>query len=146
MKIVKYDAIDNPQSIKKPTFRMISENKSSPEQLSQINVRLGSVFADAVEEFNRQHGYIMDDIDVIGSHGQTILLWSMPEGNQMKSALKMARGTILAARLGKTAMTDFRISEQAVGGQGGANDCIPRRVDVAASEYSEGVSEYWGDC
>ena len=69
MKIVKYDAIDNAQSIKKPTFRMISENKSSPEQLSQINVRWGNVFADAVEEFNRRHGYIMDDIDVIGSYG-----------------------------------------------------------------------------
>ncbi len=118
LKILKYDDVELPQSIKKPVFKIIRDNKTTPEELSQINMKLSDVFADSVLEFNRRHGFIMDDIDVVGSHGQTIWLLSMPEEGQTRSALTMAEGSILAARLGKTAMTDFRISEQAVGRQG----------------------------
>ncbi len=118
LKIIKYDDVELPQTIKKPVFRIIRDNKTTPEELSQINVQLGEVFADSVHEFNRRHGFTMDDIDVVGSHGQTIWLLSMPEEGQTRSALTMAEGSVLAARLGKTAVTDFRISEQAVGRQG----------------------------
>ncbi|KAI5791936.1 UPF0075 domain protein [Geopyxis carbonaria] len=119
LKIIKYDDVELPQSIKKPVFRVIRDNKTTPEELCQINVKLGEVFADAVEEFCRRHNFdLQKDIDVVASHGQTIWLLSMPSEGQTRSALTMAEGSILAARLGKTAVTDFRISEQSVGRQG----------------------------
>lgn len=114
---------------------MTQEKSTSLEELSHINVRWVSFFADAVEEFCRRRDYTMNDIDVVGSHGQTIWLLSMPEGDQTKSALTVAEGSILAARLGTTAVTDFRITEQAIGRQGLG------WVDTAASNDAEGVTE-----
>jgi len=80
MQVLKYDDIELPQWIKKRVFRIIRENKTTPQELAHVNVQLGEVFADAVEEFCKRHNFTLDDIDVVASHGQTIWLecWLSP--------------------------------------------------------------------
>ncbi|KAF5679580.1 anhydro-n-acetylmuramic acid kinase [Fusarium heterosporum] len=118
MELLKYDEMPVPQWIKKPVLTMLRETKTTPSKMSQLNVQLGEMFGHAVKEFCDKHEVSLDSIDLIGSHGQTIWLLSMPEEAETRSAFCLGEGTVISAITGITTVTDFRMAEQAVGRQG----------------------------
>lgn len=99
-------------------MKMILHNTTSPEEIAEINVILGEAFARAALDFLIQDGIDPSAVDAIGSHGQTIWHLPRPRKDQTRTTLSMAEGTIIAARTGITTVSDFRISEVAVGRQG----------------------------
>jgi 1,6-anhydro-N-acetylmuramate kinase len=92
----------------KAILKMLRETRTTPSAMSHLNVKLGHMFGDAVREFCNKHRIDMDSIDLIGSHGQTIWLLSMPKEGETRSAFCLGEGTIITAGTGITTVTDFR--------------------------------------
>src|SRR5207253_7284120 len=79
----------------------------------QANFRLAERFADAARVVMSS-----GDIDLIGSHGQT--LWHQPPSMQAgtPSTLQVGEPAVIAARTGVVTVGDFRVADVAWGGEG----------------------------
>jgi anhydro-N-acetylmuramic acid kinase len=93
----------------------------SAEKLSTLDFLLGSLFGQSVLITLEEAGLEPDKIDVIGSHGQTLL--HRPQGVRIKSqvvrsTLQIGSGSVIAQTTGIDTVSDFRSADLAVGGEG----------------------------
>ncbi|MCU7960707.1 MAG: anhydro-N-acetylmuramic acid kinase [gamma proteobacterium symbiont of Bathyaustriella thionipta] len=84
-------------------------------QMMNLDVLLARSFASAANHLIRQAGVNADDIDAIGSHGQTLL--HQPQSDTPWS-LQIGDPNIIAENTGITTVADFRRRDLAAGGQG----------------------------
>src|SRR5215510_2778124 len=93
---------------------------SSVDLICHLNVALGECFAAAAITVARTAGVPLDQIDLIGSHGQTI--YHIPEASttppRRPSTLQIGEPCVIAERTGITTVADFRPRDMAAGGLG----------------------------
>jgi anhydro-N-acetylmuramic acid kinase len=110
-----------PAPIRAEILRIAEGAPASAAQISQLNFRLGHVFAEAALAALRQFRISPSRIALIGSHGQTIFHQGRPVpflGHATASTLQIGEPAVIAARTGITTIADFRPADIAVGGQG----------------------------
>jgi anhydro-N-acetylmuramic acid kinase len=94
---------------------------SDVRMVSQLHVRLAHHLADVAEEALAAAGLGAADLDLVGSHGQTVQHVPVAEacaGEPTRSTLQIGCPATLAARLGAPVLSDFRAADMALGGQG----------------------------
>jgi anhydro-N-acetylmuramic acid kinase len=89
--------------------------------LCRLNVALGEVFAEAALEVSRRAGITIDDVNLIGSHGQTVQHLPEPSplgGYSVCATLQLGEPSVIAERTGVMTVADFRPRDLAAGGEG----------------------------
>lgn len=94
-----------------------SPNDSRVDAVCQLNVDVGERFAEAALYIIKQAGFSPDEIDLIGSHGQTIWHQVAADGT-VTATLQIGEAAVIAERTGVTTISNFRPRDVAVGGQG----------------------------
>ncbi|MGB9464043.1 MAG: anhydro-N-acetylmuramic acid kinase [Candidatus Acidiferrum sp.] len=110
-----------PPALRTEILRVAEQHPITAGTLSQLNFRLGEVFAEAALAACRRFRVSPKRIALIGSHGQTIFHQGKPVpylGRPTASSLQIGEPSIIAARTGITTVGDFRPADIAQGGQG----------------------------
>jgi anhydro-N-acetylmuramic acid kinase len=93
----------------------------STEEVCHLDAYLGELFAEAAVRVAAKAGVALADVDLIGSHGQTIHHLPVPrqEGAHLvRSSLQIGEPAVIAERTGVTTIADFRPRDLAAGGEG----------------------------
>lgn len=101
--------------------QLVASGQTALETICRLNAALGEIFAAAALELICQSGLPASQVELIGSHGQTI--WHSPEpadlwGVTTAATLQLGEPAIIAARTGIPVIGDFRVQDLAFGGQG----------------------------
>jgi len=102
-------------------MRNSDPRSSSVRDVSQLNVRLAHAYAEAVRKAALAAGIGVRDIDLIGSHGQTIHHVPVAEecaGVDITSTFQIGDISVLSNILKVPVVGDFRLADMALGGQG----------------------------
>jgi anhydro-N-acetylmuramic acid kinase len=120
-KLLGHSSSKFPSAVRREILRIAEQQPISARELSQLNFRLGDLFAEAALAACRKFKVSPKRIALIGSHGQTIFHQgrAVPYfGSPTASTLQIGEPSVIAARTGITTVGDFRPADMALGGQG----------------------------
>lgn len=121
IRLIAFETIPYPEPVRAELLALYDEQSNAVARLCSLNVVVGECFAAATMDVAARAGIDLDQIEVIGSHGQTV--WHQPATDpewplSTPSTLQIGEASVIAARTGVPVMADFRVADMAVGGQG----------------------------
>jgi anhydro-N-acetylmuramic acid kinase len=116
-----FAAFPFPLGVQKAVLKIGEGRSVNTREISQLNFLLGEIFAGAALAACKKFRMAPRQIDVIGSHGQTVFHQGTPtpfNGQRIASTMQIGEPSVIAARTGITTVGDFRPADIAAGGQG----------------------------
>jgi anhydro-N-acetylmuramic acid kinase len=111
-----------PRRVRDAVLKFANGAVGAAGEISALNFLIGEEFARAALTACKRWGIDASEIELIGSHGQTIFhKGSAGRGSRrgdIASTLQIGEPSVIAARTGVTTIGDFRPADMAAGGQG----------------------------
>lgn len=121
VKLIHFITFPYPEGLKAKLLEISNPSNGSVDEICRYNVVLGEIFADAIKALLNKAGVNADEVDFIGSHGQTVHHLPKPEkvfDYTITSTLQLGEPSVIAKRAGILTVADFRPADMALGGQG----------------------------
>jgi anhydro-N-acetylmuramic acid kinase len=121
IEILGFRTYPYPSELREVVFELFSPETSTVDKICEMNFVLGEFFAESATKLVEESGFALGEIDLIGSHGQTI--HHLPRlreafGYRSRSTLQIGEPAIIAHRTGVPTVADFRKADVAAGGEG----------------------------
>lgn len=97
---------------------LLSPGTLNIASLSDLNFLLGQEFAAAVFDLLRKAALKTTEIDLVGTHGQTLFHNPPSLGQEVSSTLQLGEADVICEATGITTVGDFRTRDMAAGGEG----------------------------
>ena len=119
--LIDWQTFPYPRGLKEQLLECIAADSIALSTLSQLNFLIGELFANAVEKLLEKCRVDRKNVDLIGTHGQTV--WHNPElqkvfKKQIRSTLQIGEPSVIQARTGIITVADFRVKDVALRGSG----------------------------
>lgn len=121
IKLIAFDCYQYTPKLKQHILKNSNPTTARLDEIAKLNFILGEYFAEAVIKTCKKYNIAVQDLDLIGSHGQTI--FHSPKaskifGKKIFATLQIADPSVIAKRTGIITVGDFRTGDIAVGGSG----------------------------
>lgn len=119
--LIKHKTYEYPPRLREEVFKLFISETANVEHICKMNFALGEFFAEAANSLISETGFTADEIDLIGSHGQTV--WHNPlQGNMAgystSSTFQIGEPTVITMKAGIPVIADFRKADMVAGGEG----------------------------
>ena len=115
IELIAFETIPYKTDIRERIFDLFSVETARVDEICTMNFVLGKLFAESVLALLTRVSIAPTQVDLIGSHGQTI--HHMPSA-PTPATLQIGEPAIIAHETGIPTIADFRVADVAAGGQG----------------------------
>src|SRR5574341_647029 len=121
VKVLLFKTFPYPYELKQKILQISSAFNPSLDEVIRLNFVLGEYFADAALNLLKRSKFKIQDVNLIGSHGQTIR--HLPHltnfsGKKIRGTFQIAEPSVIAKRTSLVTVADFRSKDIAAGGEG----------------------------
>lgn len=118
VELIHFTTLPFCNDMKNEIQQALSIENSNVQLICSLNFKLGLCFAGAVKEVCKEANFPLGQLDVIGSHGQTIYHQPKQDGTMIPSTLQIGEPAVIAYETKTTVISNFRTMDMAAGGQG----------------------------
>ncbi|RKU25198.1 anhydro-N-acetylmuramic acid kinase [Candidatus Poribacteria bacterium] len=147
--LIAFETFRFPTSVPQRILALCQPDTGRVDAICEMNFYIGHLFAEAVKHILQKSGMRANDIDLIGSHGQTI--HHLPKDasadcndSRYPSTLQVGEPAIIAHETGIPTIADFRVADMAAGGQGAPLVSYPDYLLFRDSEKTVGLLNIGG--